>query len=81
MSDFGIFGSRSIFKTAASLFVCLVGVFFVCLVFFWPSSETVFNCELLCVNLYLTSNFYDAFFENIRAPAKLLYARTLSVQL
>ena len=74
MSDFGIFGSRSIFKTAASLFVCL----FVC---FLPSSETVFNCELLCVNLYLTSNFYDAFFENIRAPAKLLYARTLSVQL
>ena len=52
----------------------------VCGVFF-PSSETVFNFKLLCVNLYQTSNFYDAFFENVRAPAKLLHARTLSVQL
>ena len=58
MSDFGIFGST--FKTAASLVVFGFLLLFVCL--FLPSSETVFNCELLCVNLYLTSNFYDAFF-------------------
>ena len=48
-----------------------VFLFFLFLFFFLPSSETVFNYELLCVNLYLTSNFYDAFFENVRAPAKL----------
>ena len=59
-------------------FFCCCWVFFI---FLLSSSETVFNCELLCLNLYRTSNFYDAFFENVRAPAKLLYARTLSVQL